>query len=78
MAATTDSELDPEQDLSSRCPTACTILFGLIIFVAVLTWIIPADHYERVMSEEVGNLAFIWTLILTMFISAALSIAAIL
>lgn len=31
-----------------RFPTAFTILFGLIILVASLTWIIPAGQYERV------------------------------
>ncbi|TWG55161.1 MULTISPECIES: YfcC family protein [unclassified Aminobacter] len=31
-----------------RFPTAFTILFGLIIAVAALTWIIPAGQYERV------------------------------
>lgn len=46
---------DPEQDLTSRFPTAYTILFGLIILVAALTWIIPAGQYDRVMSEEVGR-----------------------
>jgi len=34
-----------------RFPTAFTILFGLIIVVAVLTWIIPAGQYERTFSE---------------------------
>ncbi len=31
-----------------RFPTAFTILFGLIVLVAALTWIIPAGQYERV------------------------------
>lgn len=31
-----------------RFPSAFTILFGLIILVAALTWIIPAGQYERV------------------------------
>ena len=39
-----------EKTLSSRFPTAYTILFLLIIFVAALTWIIPAGKYDRVMS----------------------------
>ena len=30
-----------------RFPSAFTILFGLIILVAALTWIIPAGQYER-------------------------------
>ena len=54
----TDKKLDPqtiEKTLSSRFPTAYTILFLLIIFVAALTWIIPAGKYDRVMSDEVGR-----------------------
>lgn len=35
------SENDPAHGLASRFPTAYTILFLLIIFVAALTWIIP-------------------------------------
>ena len=38
-----------------RFPSAFTILFGLIIFVAVLTWIIPAGEYARVASEALGK-----------------------
>lgn len=42
-------------DTESRFPTAYTILFLLIIFVAALTWIIPAGQYDRQMNEEVGR-----------------------
>ena len=38
-----------------RFPSAFTILFGLIILVAVLTWIIPAGQYQRVASEALGK-----------------------
>jgi uncharacterized ion transporter superfamily protein YfcC len=31
-----------------RFPTAFTILFGLIVLVAALTWLVPAGQYERV------------------------------
>jgi len=55
MANKPQTPIDPEQDLSSRFPTAYTILFGLILFVAALTWIIPAGQYERVMNEDVGR-----------------------
>lgn len=41
---------ETEKALSSRFPTAYTILFLLIIFVAALTWIIPTGKYDRVMS----------------------------
>jgi uncharacterized ion transporter superfamily protein YfcC len=36
-------------------PTAYTILFVLILFVAALTWIIPAGEYDRVENEELGQ-----------------------
>ena len=41
--------------VESRFPTAYTILFLLIAFVAALTWIVPAGSYERAMNEEVGR-----------------------
>lgn len=37
MTDQTPLAADPEQDLTSRFPTAYTILFGLIILVAALT-----------------------------------------
>ena len=46
----------PEADgMAARFPTAYSILFGLIIVVAALTWIIPAGQYDRAMNEEVGR-----------------------
>jgi uncharacterized ion transporter superfamily protein YfcC len=36
-------------------PTAYTILFGLLIFVAALTWIIPAGEFERAPNEALGK-----------------------
>lgn len=41
--------------MASWFPTAYTILFGLIVIVAALTWIIPAGQYDRAMNEEVGR-----------------------
>jgi len=38
-----------------KFPTAFTILFGLIVLVAILTWVIPAGQYERVYSEDLGR-----------------------
>ncbi|NCO86319.1 MAG: YfcC family protein [Rhodobacterales bacterium] len=38
-----------------RFPSAFTILFALIILVALLTWIIPAGQYARVASEALGK-----------------------
>ena len=55
MADDTASAPNPEDDLSSRFPTAYSILFLLIILVAGLTWIIPAGQYERVMNDEIGR-----------------------
>ena len=53
-----DSSTDPKPEadgMASRFPTAYTILFGLIVIVAALTWIIPAGQYDRAMNEEVGR-----------------------
>jgi uncharacterized ion transporter superfamily protein YfcC len=44
-----------EPTTQGRFPTAYTILFFLIILVAVLTWIIPAGQYDRLMNEAVGR-----------------------
>jgi uncharacterized ion transporter superfamily protein YfcC len=38
-----------------KFPTAFTILFGLIVVVAALTWIIPAGQYDRAMNETLGR-----------------------
>ncbi|EKO3923104.1 YfcC family protein [Vibrio metschnikovii] len=38
-----------------KFPSAYTILFLLIAFVALLTWIIPAGQYERTMNAELGK-----------------------
>lgn len=38
-----------------RFPSAFTILFGLIILVAALTWIVPAGLYQRVPSAALGK-----------------------
>lgn len=38
---------DTDEPRKFRFPTAFTILFGLIVLVAALTWIIPAGQYER-------------------------------
>ena len=38
-----------------RFPTAFTILFGLIILVAALTWIVPAGQYQREMNEALDR-----------------------
>jgi len=40
---------------SFRFPSAIAILFGLIILVAALTWIIPAGQYAHVASEALGQ-----------------------
>ena len=38
-----------------KFPSAYTILFILIAFVALLTWIVPAGQYDRAMNEELGR-----------------------
>lgn len=45
----------PQAGRTLKFPTAYTILFLLIIVVAVATWIIPAGSYERQMSEALGR-----------------------
>lgn len=55
MSEQTKQPDEPAPELSSRFPTAYTILFALIVLVAALTWIIPAGQYDRVMNEEVGR-----------------------
>ncbi len=39
-----------------RFPTAYTILFALIIAVAIATWFVPAGQYERVENEDLGRM----------------------
>ncbi|KLV11242.1 MULTISPECIES: YfcC family protein [Photobacterium] len=38
-----------------KFPSAYTILFTLIALVALMTWIVPAGQYDRVMNEELGK-----------------------
>jgi len=49
------STVEPKAKPRFRFPSAFTILFALIIFVAALTWVIPAGQYERVASEALGK-----------------------
>ena len=55
MSVSTTDDAGQNPGLQSRFPTAYTILFLLIIFVAALTWIIPAGQYDREMNQEVGR-----------------------
>jgi uncharacterized ion transporter superfamily protein YfcC len=48
----TGSEAPSVQD---RFPTAYTILFALIVLMAVLTWILPAGQYQRAANEALGK-----------------------
>lgn len=47
--------MTPVEKPGFRFPSAFTILFGLIILVAALTWIIPAGQYARVRSAALGK-----------------------
>lgn len=38
-----------------KFPSAYTILFILIVLMAVLTWIIPAGQYQRTMNQDLGR-----------------------
>ena len=57
MIPTNETDLPEEHkgDLASRFPTAYTILFGLIVLMAALTWVIPAGQYQRETNESVGR-----------------------
>ena len=55
MSDQTEDKSEQSPDLSTRFPTAYSILFLLIVFVAALTWIVPAGQYDRAMNEEVGR-----------------------
>lgn len=54
MSAQQDNS-EQHDGLATRFPTAYTVLFLLIVFVAALTWVIPAGKYERSMNESVGR-----------------------
>ena len=41
--------------VQDRFPTAYTILFALIVLMAVLTWVLPAGQYQRVANEALGK-----------------------
>lgn len=47
--------LTPAPAFQDRFPTAYTILFGLIVLMAALTWILPAGQYERVANQALGK-----------------------
>ena len=38
-----------------KFPSAYTILFGLIVVVAVATWFVPAGEYDRALNEALGK-----------------------
>jgi len=53
-----DSPQAPEAaapSVQDRFPTAYTILFALIIAMAVLTWVLPAGQYQRAANEALGK-----------------------
>ncbi len=49
------SDADKIGEVASRFPTAYTILFGLIVLMACLTWIVPAGQYDRATNEALGR-----------------------
>ena len=55
MSMTDKADIPTAGFKPSRFPTAYSILFGLIVFMAVLTWLIPAGEYDRVASEALGK-----------------------
>ena len=52
---TSSDDNDVLDTIQSRFPSAYTILFGLIAFVAAMTWLIPAGTYDRVSNEALGR-----------------------
>lgn len=52
---TLNNNLGVVQTIQSRFPSAITILFGLIILMTVLTWIVPAGQYDRTNNEALGK-----------------------
>ncbi len=55
----TVKSVNKEKELNSgvgfKFPSAYTILFILIALVAIMTWVIPAGKYDRIMSEDLGK-----------------------
>ena len=55
------SEIDADTNIEhvtppvDRFPSAYTILFVLIIVIAILTWFIPAGEYQRVANDALGK-----------------------
>ena len=45
LTQTTTTPAEPRH-AGSRCPSAYTILFALIVLMAIATWIVPAGVYE--------------------------------
>lgn len=55
---TTRTEIKPQKKgffAQLKFPSAYTILFMLIAFVAALTWVVPAGQYDREMNAELGK-----------------------
>lgn len=48
-------DVDAIERIQSRFPTAYTILFGLIVAVAALTWVVPSGKFDRQSNETLGK-----------------------
>jgi len=58
MTIATDSpnrDAEPVETIGSRFPTAYSILFALIGFVAILTWFIPSGAFDLAQNETLGK-----------------------
>ena len=51
----TDKKSISEKASSFRFPSAYSILFFLIVLVAIGTWIVPPGSYDRVLNEDIGK-----------------------
>ncbi|WP_227269512.1 YfcC family protein [Roseobacter weihaiensis] len=55
MSQAPDRDIPADQPALGRFPTAYTILFLLVILMAVLTWVIPAGEYTRTPNDALGR-----------------------
>jgi uncharacterized ion transporter superfamily protein YfcC len=54
-AQTSNDDSGVVKAIQSKFPSSYTILFGLIILMAILTWVIPAGQYDRINNEALGK-----------------------
>ncbi|MBW4706301.1 YfcC family protein [Roseobacter sp. YSTF-M11] len=55
MVQTSQPAVSTDQPATGWFPTAYTILFALVVIMAILTWLVPAGEYQRVQSDILGK-----------------------